>query len=140
VASAADLDVQIRRHPEASIVTHIHISRVHTVPAERKWGVILLVAKTVIAVHALYLDAAIAGQVEAASAVPIARQVIAVAQHINLIRLVKRAVHRQARNIPILMMCRITMTRKIFTTTIMMTLMDMMTQKIIGMITMNRSK
>jgi hypothetical protein len=60
VASAADLDVQIRRHPEASIVTHIHISRVHTVPVERQRGVI--------AVRVLYLDAVIAGQVEAAIA------------------------------------------------------------------------
>jgi tetrahydromethanopterin S-methyltransferase subunit C len=75
-----------------------------------------------------------------AIAVPIVRQVIATAQHINLIRLVKRAVRRQARNIPILMTCRITMTRKIFTTTITMILMDMRMQKIIGTITMNRSK
>jgi hypothetical protein len=68
VANAADLDVQIRRHPEASIVTHIHISRVHTVPAERQLGVILRAAKPVIAVRVLYLDAVIAGLVEAAIA------------------------------------------------------------------------
>jgi hypothetical protein len=87
-----------------------------------------------------------------ATAVLMVRQAIVAVQHINqnrlAIRAVRlairvahlaiRAVRRQARNIPILMMCRITMIRKIFIMTITMILMDMRMRKIIGTIIMNK--
>jgi hypothetical protein len=75
-----------------------------------------------------------------AIAVPIARQAVVAVLPIRENHRSITAAHRQARNLPILTMRRITMIRKISITITMMISMSMMMRKSIGMRIMNESR